>query len=393
MTGSVGRIHGPGFSLAGQPERWSFSALTQAERCPAQFALSRGNYPTVWSGRGYPPRPGLAALRGLVVHSAIERIVSAMSAARVRDPVSAAAVATLRELGGISLVVDEAIDHTIGKLESNPRMRGARAILRRRLRQDVSILRTDVQRMVGSTTLIEPMTNTAAVPSEAGRHDVQRPRSLGIGNYPEQHLRHHELRIDGTADLLLIDEGSVVITDFKTGVPKPDHVDQVLVYAVLWQGDRDRNDSSPRTISLRIAYVGQVEEIEPTPEELLRAEDDLANRITLADRSLSQDPEARVGAETCRTCSVRHLCDDYWELRGESSPDFLDVDFVIVDIRSTDTFVVDLANGRSAVLHAELVEPELGAEFRALSLRLPDLDDDEQLLLQAVSASEIYRLR
>ena len=401
MTESIVRIHGTDFSLAGEPERWSFSALTQAERCPAQFALARGSYPTVWSGRGYPPIPGIAALRGLIVHSALERIVTALSAAQVRDAVSSGAVTTLRALGGISSVVDEAIESAINSIDSNPRMKGSRGSLRRRLRQDVSTIRTDVQRMVGATTLAEAVPKAAAEregSTEAGLHEVRRSQRLGIGNHPEQFLRHHELRIDGIADLISIDDGTVVITDFKTGIAQPEHADQILLYAVLWRGDRERNDSASRTIALRIAYVGEVEVVEPTLEELSRSEETLASRIVVADRSLSPDPEARVEAESCPRCSVRHLCDDYWELRRASplgynpNPNFVDADFVIVDIRSVDTFVVELDDGRSAVLHAELVEPEVGSEFRALSLRQPETDEDEPLVLQAVSTSEVYRL-
>ncbi|WP_373071308.1 PD-(D/E)XK nuclease family protein, partial [Gemmatimonas sp.] len=363
MTESIRRIHGSDFSLALAPERWSFSALTEAERCPAKFAISRGAYPSVWPGWGYPSRPSRAAVRGIVVHSAIETIISQLSLAGVGETRSGEAVAVMRRIGGISSIIDTAINGVIVSFGSNPRMRNACDSLRRSLSRDASSIRTDVQRMLGSTTLAPTNPAQPSQPdfvNEARRAVKPQGHQLGLGNFPEQRLEHRELRIAGIADLVTISEERVVITDFKTGAPQEKHIEQLMLYAVLWQGDDVRNNSPSRTLTLAVAYPHGICEVTPTPGEIDDAAANLAERISAADSSLSQSAEAKIEIESCQLCTVRHLCDDYWSVdrpqpaNFEHGAGFLDIEASIRDIRSPNTFEVETHDGSVAVLHSEL---------------------------------------
>ena len=54
------------------PHYISVTTLTEIETCPRQWAVKRADYPTLWERRGYPQRVHEGALRGSVVHMALE---------------------------------------------------------------------------------------------------------------------------------------------------------------------------------------------------------------------------------------------------------------------------------------------------------------------------------
>jgi PD-(D/E)XK nuclease superfamily len=66
-------IHGPE-----PPHRFSHSSLAELERCPRRWWLERATYTT---GQGYPSIASAAALRGTVIHAALERFADHLGAA------------------------------------------------------------------------------------------------------------------------------------------------------------------------------------------------------------------------------------------------------------------------------------------------------------------------
>lgn len=86
--------------LPAVPAMWSYSSLKEAETCPRRFALARADYPDLWTQRGYPRLPNLPAMKGDVVHGALQIIVTALVTAGCVSPRTADAVTVLRELGG-----------------------------------------------------------------------------------------------------------------------------------------------------------------------------------------------------------------------------------------------------------------------------------------------------
>src|SRR5205823_2534020 len=106
-----------------------------------------------------------------------------------------------------------------------------------------------------------------------------------------------------------------VLTDYKTGAPDEHHTDQLRLYALLWSRDEQVNPRRLRASSLVIAYTTHDELIDgPEQEELEALGNTLENRVSRAEGTLARrPPPAHPAPDMCRLCSVRQLCDDYWE--------------------------------------------------------------------------------
>ena len=128
-------------------------------------------------------------------------------------------------------------------------------------------------------------------------------------------LEVEELRWRGVVDLLTLSETTCEIRDFKTGEPKEEHELQLHVYALLWWLDRARNPTGRLADRLVVSYdSGDVRMTVPGARALQALREKLGARRAAAIAALEDDPpEARPSAANCGFCSVRHLCDAYWE--------------------------------------------------------------------------------
>ena len=259
-----------------------------------------------------------------------------------------------------------------------------------------------------------PFVGTAAPRRRASHREGRGP--LRQGAYPELEVRAPELGWRGIVDLLVIDDRSCEIRDFKTGAPTDEHEFQIRVYAALWSADRELNPSGSLATKLTISYPGgDVVVPAPSPEEIATLKEELIRRAAAA-RALAgmRPPEARPSLDTCRYCDVRHLCSVYWEastqrqLAAESDMTVTlhDLEIRVVERRGPVTW--DAVAQRSGRLRTD--EPlvlygdggrysfEEGAVMRILDARLltagPDESDDSPDLpiVRLASTSEVYAL-
>lgn len=195
----------------------------------------------------------------------------------------------------------------------------------------------------------------------------------------------------------------VHITDYKTGAESPSHAEQLQLYALLWDLDRDANPGRLPVTSLTAAYPGRDVAV-PVPDEpaLRDHEKQIAAAIENADAELTAAvPRAVPSAEHCSHCDVRHLCDAYW---SSVTPDPTGLpDGAWFDCQG----VVGAANGpQSWWLHIDgpgrdklLVQapqsgPELhpGRHVRILGLRI-DADLDSSGIVASMSAvTEVFTM-
>ena len=124
-------------------------------------------------------------------------------------------------------------------------------------------------------------------------------------------------------------------TDFKTGAFDEAHKFQVRVYAVLWRLDDELNPSGRVVDRLVLAYDDKDVDVPPPSaleiDELGR--ELIARRQTCETALAARPPAARPGAETCRYCGVRQLCDAYWAGTTQAVSDdrrFGDVELKII---------------------------------------------------------------
>lgn len=308
------------------PSWMSFSTLSELEACPRRWALGAAEYPHVWERRGYPHAPQSAALEGTVVHLALERITHALTERRYSSSLDESAVSTLKVLGGYTAIIIDCLGRALRPYEGNPRAAPILERTRRRLTARIPEFRSRVQRLLSR---IHPE-SLAVVPSGTTiDREGESRHSLSHGSHTEVELQVPALGWHGIADLLTLSTASCEIRDFKTGTAKQEYEFQLRTYALLWARDCDLNPSGRLADKLVLSYEeGDVEVPTPETNALRSLEDEIRKRTAAALISLRSDPpKAQPNPENCAYCTVRHLCEEYWqchtphEVGGESRED------------------------------------------------------------------------
>jgi hypothetical protein len=127
------------------PEWMNFHYLVRAEQCPRSAALRHATYAQLWNRRGYPDKPSLAALAGMVMHRAIARIIRALADSGVDSFQNPRSVAILKSLGGYSKVIAESVADVTKSLAGNPRFELVRSSSVARLNNRIPAIREQVQ--------------------------------------------------------------------------------------------------------------------------------------------------------------------------------------------------------------------------------------------------------
>lgn len=383
--------------LAGPPAMWSYSSLKDAETCPLRYVLSRADYPDLWGRHGYPRLPIPAAIRGDVVHGALEIIVRALVKAGCSSTRSAEAVGVLRGLGGYTEVAEGVLVAQLAGFEGNPRLGvDRREQLTRSLTDWVPEAREQIQTYLNRIDL-RPSTSTATATSDPATRYPAR-----TGDHPEKELVDEGLRLKGRVDLLSVDMDGVRITDFKTGVEDPAHHDQLRLYALLWDADGKVNPDALRVKELVAAYPDhEVAAMVPSADELATLRHEVAARIEVAEAAVTADPPiARLG-EHCGLCSVRGLCDPYWSAGTSRTAEVLegawyDLAGTVVREHGVKSFVLREDRTGNEVLvrtPTPAFALPLGMDVRILGARrVVDPEEEESLITALTSTSEVLEL-
>ena len=322
MTSSVGVLDtGVVSSRALLPEPhayWNYSSLKEIEECPRRYALARASYPGLWKGPGYPPMPTVPALFGNVVHGALEVVVKAFAAAGVESPQAIEATEVLRKLGGLTAVVEDVVTTQLAPLDSNPRLdQDRRRRIARELRAQTSDARVQVQTYLSRSVFVPGVSarRCARVDTIAGQSQPRVRQPLGQGSHTEVSLIADNLRLLGRIDLVTIASEKVDIVDYKTGIEVASHREQLRLYALLWDADRQVNPERRTVSSLTAAYRDHDVNVNvPMEEDLQELASSISAKIKRADAELvSGAPTPRPSLSNCKRCAVRQLCDGYWK--------------------------------------------------------------------------------
>lgn len=385
--------------LAGPPPMWSYSSLKEVETCPLRYALSRADYPDLWEQHGYPRLPIPAAIRGDVVHGALEIIVKALVKAGCSSTRSAEGVSVLRELGGYTKVTEDVLAVQLARFDGNPRLgEDRREQLKRSLTDWVPEAREQIQTYLNRMD-IRPSSGWGTVPPTAD-HSTRYPARTG--EHPEKELVAEELRLKGRIDLLSVDRDGVRITDFKTGAEDPEHHDQLRLYALLWNADIAVNPYGVPVTELVAAYPDhEVEVPVPSAADLVSLRAGVAARIELAEVAVIGDPPAARLGEHCGLCSVRGLCDSYWSTGAPRTAEvsdgaWYDLAGTVVREHGVKSFVLREGGTGSDVLvrtPTPAFALPLGRDIRILGARrVVDPDEEESLVAALTSTSEVLEL-
>ena len=360
----------------------SFSALRDIEKCPRRWSLKNATFPQFSGVSGYPTKPSVPAVRGLVIHSVLEDILR-RAAGEKEKTLGARVVRVLREGGGLSLIVQDHTESILNRYSENPRAQYISAIIQRQP-EFFSQVRVAVQKTLRGLASVHMDATSSGGPAQ--KDDASENRSWKRGLLSEVPLNGPS-EWYGKADLIVFDGDSVRIDDFKSGKPKDDDEEQLRVYAWLFWRDTKWNPTGKVPTDLVLRYQnGNTALPPPSVQALERLEEDILDRTRSA-RELIEGGSypARVDDEHCPFCPVRQMCEPYWE-DNQSAADsvFRDVELVVSDVLSPRTWKVrvtqgcsDLA-GETCLLTGSMPDLEIAAgdTVRALGVKVSVPDED-----------------
>lgn len=322
------------------PEWMNFHYLVRAEQCPRSAALRHATYAQLWNRRGYPDKPSLAALSGMVMHRAIARIIRALADGGVgsfKDPRS---IAILKSLGGYSKVIAESVADVTKSLAGNPRFELVRSSSVARLNNRIPAIREQVQLQLSrlkwklqppSVDLADDLDSDAVA---SGRLPLEQ------GTHFEIELRHPGIKWRGFADLIELRDDSCTIEDFKSVEPSDDHLSQLQIYALLWSHDEELNPAKTAIDRLVICYPNGDRIVPYNKKDGGKLAQELRARTDAVRKAVSgSGSQANLHAERCPKCDVRHLCSDYWTAKrpasvGGTSAERVQLDDIQLTLRS-----------------------------------------------------------
>jgi hypothetical protein len=140
-----------------------------------------------------------------------------------------------------------------------------------------------------------------------------------------------------------------------------------------------------------------VEVAPPEPEEIDRLARELRDRVRDATAALtSAHPVAKPAAETCRFCSVRHLCEDYWRaVERPLKSGAADIEVEVVARNGPRSWLVRTQAEEEGILRtSESDDLREGRRQRLLGAFIsPTEGDDEPLTISLSANTETYLLR
>ena len=388
------------------PQWMSFSTLLELEACPRRWALKSGLYPDLWEQRGYPNNPNLFALEGIILHSAIEEIVSAFSENGCKSVQDENTFATLQTLGGYTTVLRNSMQKTLRQFENNPRVLPILETISHALEMRMPELRSRLQRQISR---IELSAGLKQIVDHLPGDQVNARYEIPYGSNSEVEVRAPELGWRGFIDLLTVTKESCEIRDFKTGIAKEVDELQLRVYALLWARDRSINPSSRLATRLVLSYADRNAEVQPLAVQSLdELEEELRNRTAKAFGRLKDNPpEAVPNIENCSYCSVRHLCNDYWKWHNREvlnleipESQIVDCEIILTTRHGTSSWdgLVMKEAGSSPIpvllrIQNDRFDLEAGQRIRALNVQLntkSEEDDNLPIVALVMSTTEIF---
>lgn len=382
------------------PDQMSLSRLREIEACPRRWALEAAYFPEIWARRGYPNKPHAAALVGRIVHLAVEVIVKALMKERCAGISDPKASSVIMELGGYGRIIDDCSLRVFSDYADNPRAQPYMQPLQQRIQSLRPDIRERVQMIVARTTLTS-RSDSGSSGAREGRH------RLAPGAHAEVELIAKDISWIGIADLIQISDDLCEIHEIKTGEPDDEHRFQLQVYSALWAYDKERNPTGRLATKLTLCYqTGNVDvPILSKPELDALAETLKSRRLNALSALHQHPPAAKPSKDTCKHCSVRQLCEPYWESGHslEESPDgaFCDLEVVITGEHGTTSWEGTSAKAGPLPIGSKLLirttqQSEgfrTGARVRILDLHLAVSHDSQPSIASAGQASEIFILQ
>lgn len=348
---------------ATSPEWMSFHSFEDAQRCPLAASLRSSHYASIWSKKGYPNRPNVAAVSGVIVHTCAETIVKRLVEAGVSSLMDPAAMALLRQAGGFTKMLLDVLEDYRRSEQVNPRFVHFEDDLLRSVRVKIPQMRVTLQELLASHSWTPAASGSGAKRPEALESDNTKHATrtaLPVGTHMEVELADTSIGWRGVADVIVLAADGCQIIDFKTGSQAPEHQRQMWVYAMLWHYDSERDPDQVPVKKLTLIYTnGSIDVPVPSATEIATFREGLIESSKELKRKLdAKDVPANPSIENCRYCQVKLLCNDYWKDLSANEPGdrFSNAELVLVEKRGDRGWLArvksqkDLTAGEQVVL-------------------------------------------
>ena len=386
------------------PKVFSVTTLLQIESCPRKWALENADYPHVWTKKGYPTRPSIALLKGIIIHRTIELVTQKhleLGCTSLQDPLT---VKAMRDLGGFSSVITEAIQYTKRKYTNNPRAEIPLAALTQNMGAMVADVRTKVQALLSqssysSSGVAKRMINVEGVTSTS--------LQLTKGTYSEVPVSDQNNSWKGFIDRVEVSDNQLVLKDFKSGAEQPSDGFQLQVYAWLLYQDINLNPLKRLADRLTIIYPYGQKDVEPLNKNtVIEFDSSIRARTQAAIGEISKaPPSANISFDKCPRCGVRQLCDNYWESMNVAGAqqlprtNFVDIELVIKNQRgpiSWNAKVNKCSNNKVidkevVVLsrNSDLPNDQTNSVLRVTGAYLDKEDDEDMFIIMINKSTEV----
>jgi hypothetical protein len=368
---------------ADPPEHYSFSSLQAIDACPRRWQLLHSE----WGEHGrFPQRQHPKALEGTIVHEALKLLMRELAKRGLPNVGSASFQQAIADIDFWGHFTRE-IDRWNAKLARHPRS-SASFVLRISPRELANRAIRLFREHYKPAKIAVPLLPRFDRP-EADMVDLM-AWLRGRGAVSEIDVSHPDLPFHGVIDLVEIRQGDVLITDFKTGVPKEEHELQLQLYGILWW-----RKSGTLPAHLAVQYLNERKEFPADRANLLAAEKRLQEKIRDARRLLTDKPaEARPGKD-CGHCPARARCEDGWRAYQASldrpRTGTTDVELSVAAEPSSNGFLAQTGGQEMDVVYEATVGQELPRIGAGNRLRLLDaVVRDEGKTVEIHPWTEVY---
>lgn len=377
--------------FTGEHRIWSASTLNEVEECPKRFALRRSSYPEIWSRAGFPNRISAAQVKGIVVHEVVSMIMKFVQ--NSTQLAEQSVMSFLKEHGGYLELLKIVLDKEILSANSNPRAELMAESIRREILVDLSELRGQVQYFVKESINKLPVASSRDKNDEIAFVNFQIPSIKS-----EYKIVDNEFPIEGYLDLLLTNKDIDHIIDYKTSKTIHDEYwDQLSLYAWLWY----RSPKNLRKGDCRIEVIcgtnlseSRVIKIQDFPT----IERNVLDRIRNAEQSITGDIIAKPSLESCKFCTVKVMCNPYWNMNEKlfSQGKWLDMRIRILARLGGDAWSVSIFSDDTPAMliigDRDDGSINIGQELRLLNAYKNE-DEEVGVVIRLGQNSEIFRIK
>jgi hypothetical protein len=385
------------------PSRLSPTSAEAALQCPRQWSLRNAIYPDIWQKSGYPRWHTIPEAKGVVIHRVVQVIAHALSAAGCMTVSSEKAVQVLADLGGLSRLMDLEIETYVNSVQDNPRCLKYAGWFREQLKDLSPMLSLAVKQILRgiSFDVLTDNQNAYSGNIRAG---------LSNGVHTEVYLRSADEHWHGYADSITIKGEYTEISEMKTGEPREEHIQQIRLYAFMYETDSKINPNARVPISLTLSYSGTQQSVDfeiINGMSLKQYADYVWHQVQ--NRFDQKPPPAQPSSELCGWCDVRHLCEVYWDAKPReiltdrvTECHSLDAEVELLEQRGTGVWRVMVLSAQPRISESSVLVDRgsalseswavKGSRLRVLNASVAEVQADEEHVLIIHRRTEVFVL-